>query len=137
MSSAFKSCDLSDSLSRRRHLPSVTQFIEHRKVIRWHRSIVSRGILARHITRHGRACPGHPRLTRPPRPKDVDARHEAGHDAEDGCPGPSLGMTICLCRALRPRQRTGRLDFPMELAGRGIDLITYTTYIMKTSVALC
>ena len=28
--------------------------------------------------RHGRACPGHPRLSA--RPKDVDARHEAGHD---------------------------------------------------------
>jgi hypothetical protein len=27
--------------------------------------------------RHGRACPGHPRLERR---KDVDARHKAGHD---------------------------------------------------------
>jgi hypothetical protein len=27
--------------------------------------------------RHGRACPGHPRLKRR---KDVDARHKAGHD---------------------------------------------------------
>jgi hypothetical protein len=24
------------------------------------------------------------------RPKDVDARHEAGHDAEDGCPGMTV-----------------------------------------------
>src|SRR6185369_16726097 len=30
--------------------------------------------------RHGRACPGHPRLTLLKRGKDVDARHEAGHD---------------------------------------------------------
>src|SRR5688572_13578853 len=31
------------------------------------------------IRRHGRACPGHPRLDAE---KDVDARHKAGHDAE-------------------------------------------------------
>jgi hypothetical protein len=30
-------------------------------------------------SRHGRACPGHPRLDAPFK-KDVDARHEAGHD---------------------------------------------------------
>src|SRR5215475_11063931 len=30
--------------------------------------------------RHGRACPGHPRLCAH-RPEDVDARHKAGHDA--------------------------------------------------------
>ena len=29
--------------------------------------------------RHGRACPGHPRLSLPGS-KDVDARHKAGHD---------------------------------------------------------
>jgi hypothetical protein len=29
------------------------------------------------FSRHGRACPGHPRLERA---KDVDARHKAGHD---------------------------------------------------------
>src|SRR5712671_5744821 len=31
-------------------------------------------------TRHGRACPGHPRLK--VSKEDVDARHKAGHDAE-------------------------------------------------------
>src|SRR6202035_5560198 len=31
--------------------------------------------------RHGRACPGHPRLCRHEESEDVDARHEAGHDA--------------------------------------------------------
>ena len=30
--------------------------------------------------RHGRACPGHPRLSRSNWEKDVDARHKAGHD---------------------------------------------------------
>jgi hypothetical protein len=30
-------------------------------------------------TRHGRACPGHPRLASATK-KDVDARHKAGHD---------------------------------------------------------
>ena len=30
------------------------------------------------LTRHGRACPGHPRLY--PYRQDVDARHKAGHD---------------------------------------------------------
>ncbi|MCF8478716.1 MAG: hypothetical protein K9G60_16935 [Pseudolabrys sp.] len=30
--------------------------------------------------RHGRACPGHPRLAVFERKKDVDARHKAGHD---------------------------------------------------------
>jgi hypothetical protein len=29
--------------------------------------------------RHGRACPGHPRLVSPLK-KGVDARHKAGHD---------------------------------------------------------
>jgi hypothetical protein len=34
-----------------------------------------------HLSRHGRACPGHPRLD--PRAKeDVDARHKAGHDGK-------------------------------------------------------
>jgi hypothetical protein len=28
--------------------------------------------------RHGRACPGHPRLAA--KKEDVDARHKAGHD---------------------------------------------------------
>jgi hypothetical protein len=32
--------------------------------------------------RHGRACPGHLRL-RAATEKDVDARHNAGHDGED------------------------------------------------------
>jgi hypothetical protein len=35
-----------------------------------------------HLHRHGRACPGHPRLRG--RPKDVDARHKAGQDELDG-----------------------------------------------------
>jgi len=30
--------------------------------------------------RHGRACPGHPRLALPAGLKDVDARDERGHD---------------------------------------------------------
>jgi hypothetical protein len=30
--------------------------------------------------RHGRACPGHPRLTGQAACKDVDARDERGHD---------------------------------------------------------
>ena len=34
------------------------------------------------LSRHGRACPGHPRLNGRAFRKDVDARHEAGHDAE-------------------------------------------------------
>ena len=29
---------------------------------------------------HGRACPGHPRLSRPQPKKFMDARHKAGHD---------------------------------------------------------
>jgi NADH-quinone oxidoreductase subunit J len=32
------------------------------------------------INRHGRACPGHPRLVFRQGKKDVDARHKAGHD---------------------------------------------------------
>jgi hypothetical protein len=32
-----------------------------------------------HLSRHGRACPGHPRLIFETK-KDVDARHKAGHD---------------------------------------------------------
>jgi hypothetical protein len=31
--------------------------------------------------RHGRACPGHPRLSPPLLDKDVDARDKRGHDA--------------------------------------------------------
>jgi hypothetical protein len=34
--------------------------------------------------RHGRACPGHPRLKFGVGLKDVDARHKAGHDEEIG-----------------------------------------------------
>jgi hypothetical protein len=30
--------------------------------------------------RHGRACPGHPRLASCKDKKGVDARHKAGHD---------------------------------------------------------
>ncbi len=33
--------------------------------------------------RHGRACPGHPRLALLQTKKDVDARHKAGHDDVD------------------------------------------------------
>ena len=32
------------------------------------------------LSRHGRACPGHPRLLLLMGRKDVDARHKAGHD---------------------------------------------------------
>ncbi|HEY1721899.1 MAG TPA: hypothetical protein VGG27_11690 [Magnetospirillaceae bacterium] len=32
------------------------------------------------FVRHGRACPGHPRLSR--FNKDVDTRHKAGHDVD-------------------------------------------------------
>jgi len=31
------------------------------------------------VNRHGRACPGHPRLPQAVS-QDVDARHKAGHD---------------------------------------------------------
>jgi len=34
------------------------------------------------LSRHGRACPGHPRLNERVVYKDVDARHKAGHDAK-------------------------------------------------------
>ncbi len=34
-----------------------------------------------HSRRHGRACPGHPRLCCGM--KDVDARHKAGHDERE------------------------------------------------------
>jgi hypothetical protein len=37
------------------------------------------------ITRHGRARPGHPRLSLLLRNEDVDARHKAGHDELWGC----------------------------------------------------
>jgi hypothetical protein len=43
--------------------------------------------------RHGRACPGHPRLCRPGK-KDMDARNKSGHD-ESGF--MKLGV-IPLCR---------------------------------------
>ena len=33
------------------------------------------------LGRHGRACPGHPRLNLLAGRKDVDARDEHGHDA--------------------------------------------------------
>src|SRR5215467_13135594 len=36
------------------------------------------------IVRHGRACPGHPRLLCRSVYKDVDARHKAGHDGING-----------------------------------------------------
>jgi hypothetical protein len=32
------------------------------------------------LFRHGRACPGHPRLSCLKAQQDVDARHKAGHD---------------------------------------------------------
>ena len=35
--------------------------------------------------RHGRACPGHPRLALPVAREDVDARDKRGHDAAFGC----------------------------------------------------
>ena len=38
---------------------------------------------AMNLHRHGRACPGHPRLCRWIDCQDVDARHEAGHDEYD------------------------------------------------------
>ena len=31
-------------------------------------------------TRHGRACPGHPRSVRAAKKKNVDARDKSGHD---------------------------------------------------------
>jgi hypothetical protein len=34
------------------------------------------------IPRHGRACPGHPRLKTRQRKEDVDARDKRGHDGE-------------------------------------------------------
>jgi hypothetical protein len=40
--------------------------------------------------RHGRACPGHPRLHR--RMKDVDARHKAGHDEGETALNPNRKM---------------------------------------------
>jgi hypothetical protein len=33
-----------------------------------------------HPSRHGLACPGHPRLAAQTQPVSVDARHKAGHD---------------------------------------------------------
>ena len=38
---------------------------------------------AMNLHRHGRACPGHPRLYPWIDCQDVDARHEAGHDEYD------------------------------------------------------
>jgi hypothetical protein len=39
-----------------------------------------------HLSRHGRACPGHPRLAAS-QEKDVDARHKAGHDGAEAIAG--------------------------------------------------
>src|SRR5712675_3666057 len=49
------------------------------------------------LPRHGRACPGHPRLRLAPR-EDVDARHKAGHDA---CYAARLGA-FSLSSVIRP-----------------------------------
>jgi kynurenine formamidase len=50
-------------------------------------SIINPIAIRRHasmLTRHARACPGHPRLAATP--KDVDARHKAGHDKRAALP---------------------------------------------------
>ena len=46
------------------------------------------------LGRHGRACPGHPRLSLLPRRKDVDARDKRGHDGGIVC-------RKCQCECLR------------------------------------
>ena len=38
------------------------------------------------LHRHGRACPGHPRLAVLAGSKDVDARDKRGHDGVGGFP---------------------------------------------------
>src|SRR5262245_59033736 len=51
--------------------------------------------VAQPFRRHGRACPGHPRL--PCCQKDVDARHKAGHD------GGEIGANLTrACLTPRP-----------------------------------
>ena len=70
-----------------------------------HRSVQQvRGFLDRiESLRHGRACPGHPRLSRCG--TDVDARHKAGHDG--ACGSSRAGTALAaLCRATR--QATAR-----------------------------
>ncbi|MGY3106932.1 uncharacterized protein YbjT (DUF2867 family) [Bradyrhizobium sp. LM6.9] len=68
------------------------------------------------IRRHGRACPGHPRLSLMVA-KNVDARHKAGHDEiqRPGCSCLKFGLTAPwparsgrACRRSRATRRTPR-----------------------------
>jgi hypothetical protein len=52
--------------------------------------------------RHGRACPGHPRLALH-KGKDVDARHKAGHDRE-AQDNNTPAMSLLRCAKLRNRR---------------------------------
>src|SRR5215470_18117891 len=54
---------------------------------------------------HGRACPGHPRLSARARKKDVDARDKRGHDAGGDSIWPNLLDALRL--ESRPRGRAG------------------------------
>src|SRR5215831_18338132 len=62
---------------------------------------ISEGVLSDMLgfLRHGRACPGHPRLVY----KDVDARHKAGHDGETMVPTSFMQTALEEARAAGAR----------------------------------
>jgi plasmid stabilization system protein ParE len=64
-----------------------------------HAKLQHASIVFGHVCRHGRACPGHPRLAC--RPKDVDARNKCGHDDE------ARRAKHALIRLCAPRIQTG------------------------------
>src|ERR1700733_16185332 len=90
----------------------------------------------RPLVRHGRACPGHPRLAATYRIKNVDARHEAGHDelanrASDPDSGlaqilPPTSFCIRLAISTSRRQACSRNDITRSISrslGSGISIL--------------
>ena len=72
-------------------------------------------------TRHGRACPGHPRLTLPKDCEEVDARDERGHD-DAICQSIGGGIFADLKPGFQHRNhgRAKPLDVPIcNIQGRG------------------
>jgi hypothetical protein len=66
----YRETALADLAEISRYLEKRSQ-LGARKLALYHSQRIQR--------RHGRACPGHPRLASISK-KDVDARHKAGHD---------------------------------------------------------
>jgi lysophospholipase L1-like esterase len=84
--------------------------------------------------RHGRACPGHPRLFVRRERKDVDARHKAGHDGAGfmraGITALSAALYM-LAGVATPAVAAEPCDIPASLLSGGWDLKHVTEAVAK------